>query len=42
MEPEGGAAGSDTLMGRLESGEAGGVIVFDLERFSRCPLRGSG
>jgi DNA invertase Pin-like site-specific DNA recombinase len=27
-------------MGRLESGEAGGVIVFDLERFSRRPIEG--
>jgi DNA invertase Pin-like site-specific DNA recombinase len=32
--------GWDTLMGRLESGEAGGVIVFDLERFSRRPIEG--
>ena len=28
------------LMNRLESGEAGGVIVFDLERFSRRPADG--
>ena len=34
--------GWDTLMGRLESGEAGGVIVFDLERFSRRPIEGNG
>jgi hypothetical protein len=27
----------DELMGRLESGISGGVIVFDLERFSRQP-----
>ncbi|MGH3226817.1 MAG: recombinase family protein [Streptosporangiaceae bacterium] len=32
--------GWDTLMGRLESGESGGVIVFDLERFSRRPVEG--
>jgi site-specific DNA recombinase len=30
----------NTLMSRLESGEAGGVIVFDLERFSRRPSEG--
>lgn len=29
------------LMERLESGEAGGVVVFDLERFSRQPDDGS-
>jgi DNA invertase Pin-like site-specific DNA recombinase len=29
--------GWDALMGRLESGAAGGVIVFDLERFTRQP-----
>lgn len=29
--------GWDALMERLESGQAGGVIVFDLERFSRQP-----
>ena len=34
--------GWDTLMGRLESGESGGVIVFDMERFSRRPIEGSG
>ena len=28
-------AGWEVLMARLESGEAGGVIVFDLERFAR-------
>ncbi len=32
--------GWDALMRRLESGEAGGVIVFDLERFSRRPSEG--
>ena len=32
--------GWDTLMGRLESGESGGVIVFDMERFSRRPIEG--
>ena len=32
--------GWDTLMGRLESGESGGVIVFDLERFCRRPIEG--
>src|SRR5260370_21880417 len=29
--------GWDTLMGRLETGQAGGVIVFDLERVTRQP-----
>jgi DNA invertase Pin-like site-specific DNA recombinase len=32
--------GWDTLMARLESGAAGGVIVFDMERFSRRPIEG--
>lgn len=32
--------GWDTLMARLESGQAGGVIVFDMERFSRKPIEG--
>lgn len=32
--------GWDALMARLESGEAGGVIVFDLARFSRRPIEG--
>src|SRR6266568_738815 len=32
--------GWDTLMARLESGESGGVIVFDMERFSRRPIEG--
>lgn len=32
--------GWDALMGRLESGESGGVIVFDMERFSRQPADG--
>jgi site-specific DNA recombinase len=32
--------GWDTLMRRLESGESGGVIVFDMERFSRRPIEG--
>jgi site-specific DNA recombinase len=27
-------------MARLESGEAGGVVVFDMERFSRRPIEG--
>ena len=27
-------------MTRLESGESGGVIVFDMERFSRRPIEG--
>ncbi len=30
----------DTLMARLESGASGGVIVFDLERFTRQPAEG--
>lgn len=30
----------DRLMARLESGDAGGVIVFDLERFARQPKDG--
>jgi DNA invertase Pin-like site-specific DNA recombinase len=30
----------DRLMARLESGESGGVIVFDLERFTRQPVEG--
>src|SRR5260221_2515803 len=30
----------DRLMARLESGAAGGVIVFDLERFARRPADG--
>jgi DNA invertase Pin-like site-specific DNA recombinase len=33
-------AGWDSLMARLESGAAGGVIVFDMERFSRQPADG--
>jgi len=33
-------AGWDRLMGRLESGESGGVVVFDLERFARRPMDG--
>ena len=33
-------AGWDALMARLESGAAGGVIVFDLERFTRQPHEG--
>src|SRR5256885_13974141 len=33
-------AGWDALMKRLESGEAAGVIVWDLERFSRRPRDG--
>lgn len=32
--------GWDALMERLESGAAGGVIVFDLARFSRRPIEG--
>jgi DNA invertase Pin-like site-specific DNA recombinase len=32
--------GWDQLMSRLESGETGGVIVFDLARFSRRPIEG--
>jgi site-specific DNA recombinase len=32
--------GWDRLMSRLESGASGGVIVFDLERFSRRPKEG--
>jgi site-specific DNA recombinase len=32
--------GWDDLMARLESGTAGGVIVFDMERFSRRPIEG--
>jgi DNA invertase Pin-like site-specific DNA recombinase len=32
--------GWDRLMTRLESGAAGGVIVFDLARFSRRPIEG--
>jgi len=32
--------GWDALMARLESGAAGGVIVFDIERFSRQPIDG--
>lgn len=32
--------GWNDLMARLESGAAGGVIVFDLERFSRKPAEG--
>jgi site-specific DNA recombinase len=32
--------GWDTLMARLESGESGGVIVFDMERFSHRPIEG--
>jgi DNA invertase Pin-like site-specific DNA recombinase len=32
--------GWDALMARLESGASGGVIVFDLERFSRQPIEG--
>lgn len=32
--------GWDALMARLESGAAGGVIVFDLARFSRRPMEG--
>jgi DNA invertase Pin-like site-specific DNA recombinase len=30
----------DKLMARLESGKAGGVIVFDLERFSQAAGQG--
>ena len=32
--------GWDNLMARLESGESGGVIVYDMERFSRRPADG--
>src|SRR6266496_2818047 len=32
--------GWDALMARLETGAAAGVIVFDLERFSRQPAEG--
>ncbi len=32
--------GWDTIMDRLESGASGGVIVFDMERFSRKPKEG--
>lgn len=32
--------GWDRLMRRLEAGETGGVIVFDLARFSRRPIEG--
>lgn len=32
--------GWDSLMQRLEAGETGGVIVFDLARFSRRPIEG--
>src|SRR5258708_36093311 len=32
--------GWDALMARLESGASGGVIVFDLERFTRQPAEG--
>jgi site-specific DNA recombinase len=32
--------GWDALMARLESGATGGVIVFDLARFSRRPIEG--
>lgn len=32
--------GWDTLMDRLESGATGGVVVFDLSRFSRRPIDG--
>jgi DNA invertase Pin-like site-specific DNA recombinase len=32
--------GWDDLMARLESGATGGVVVFDLARFSRRPLEG--
>ncbi len=38
--PEVTRPGWDALMARLESGAAGGVIVFDLERFSRQPHEG--
>ncbi|MBF6399204.1 recombinase family protein [Nocardia cyriacigeorgica] len=30
----------DALMARLESGETGGVVVFDMARFSRRPIEG--
>ncbi|MGW4717825.1 recombinase family protein [Nocardia sp. NPDC004260] len=30
----------DRLMARLESGETGGVVVFDMARFSRRPIEG--
>ncbi|WP_143861303.1 recombinase family protein [Nocardia amikacinitolerans] len=30
----------DSLMTRLESGETGGVVVFDIARFSRRPIEG--
>jgi DNA invertase Pin-like site-specific DNA recombinase len=33
-------AGWDYLMARLESGATDGVVVFDLERFSRQPIEG--
>jgi site-specific DNA recombinase len=33
-------AGWDALMSRLETGAADGVVVFDLERFSRQPAEG--
>ena len=33
-------AGWDSLMARLESGATGGVVVFDIERFSRQALEG--
>lgn len=33
-------AGWDALMARLESGATDGVVVFDLERFSRQPMEG--
>jgi hypothetical protein len=29
-------------MSRLESGATGGVVVFDMARFSRQPIEGSG
>jgi DNA invertase Pin-like site-specific DNA recombinase len=32
--------GWDAIMDRLEAGESGGVIVFDMERFSRQPAEG--
>lgn len=30
----------DRMMARLESGETGGVVVFDMARFSRRPIEG--
>ena len=33
-------AGWDSLMARLESGATGGVVMFDIERFSRQALEG--